>query len=164
MKHSAGILLFRRRAGRVEALLAHPGGPFWRKRDLRAWSIPKGEYDPDTESARDAARRELQEETGIVAEGELLELGRFAQPSGKLVAAFALEGDFDPAELRSNLCRIEWPPRSGRFADIPEVDRVQWFGMEEARARIVRGQVVILRALIKKIGEADQTSGLLRPD
>jgi predicted NUDIX family NTP pyrophosphohydrolase len=152
MKHSAGILLFRRGSEGVEVLLAHPGGPFWKRRDLGAWSIPKGEYDRGTESASDAARRELREETGIVAEGELLELGSFAQPSGKLVSAFALERDFDPAELQSNLCRIEWPPRSGRFAEIPEVDRVQWFGIDEALTKIVKGQAALLRALIEKIG------------
>lgn len=152
LKHSAGILLFRRGAEGVEVLLAHPGGPFWKRRDLGAWSIPKGEYDRGTESASDAARRELLEETGIVAEGELLELGSFAQPSGKLVSAFALERDLDPAEMRSNLCRIEWPPRSGRFADIPEVDRVQWFGIDEGLTKIVKGQAAILRALIEKIG------------
>jgi predicted NUDIX family NTP pyrophosphohydrolase len=112
-KRSAGILLFRKPHDCVEVLLVHPGGPFWAKKDEGVWSIPKGEYG-ETEDAWSAAKRELWEETGIVVSGEPTELGTYKQPSGKLVSAWAIEGDFDPRNLKSNNCRIVWPPRSGR--------------------------------------------------
>ncbi len=131
----------------------HPGGPFWQRRNLGSWSIPKGEYDFEKESALEAAKRELQEETGIVVSGEFFELGAFVQPSGKLVSAWATESDFDPSHLRSNACRIEWPPHSGHFSDVPEIDRVQWFSVDEALTKIVKGQVGIVQALVQKVGE-----------
>jgi predicted NUDIX family NTP pyrophosphohydrolase len=149
-KRSAGIILFRKSHGRFEVLLVHPGGPFWSARDEGAWSIPKGEYS-ESEDALTAAKRELQEETGIVASEPLMELGVFKQPGGKLISAFAMKSDFDPRKLTSNSCTLEWPPRSGRVAIFPEVDRAAWFSIEEAKSRIVEGQIPILQSLAKKI-------------
>jgi predicted NUDIX family NTP pyrophosphohydrolase len=149
-KRSAGILLFRKSRGGVELLLAHPGGPFWAGKDEGVWSIPKGEYD-ETEDAQTAARRELWEETGIVISGELIELGIFKQPSGKLVSAWAIEGDFDPRNLKSNNCRVEWPPRSGHLIDVPEIDRAAWFSIDDALKKITKGQLPIVQALAKKL-------------
>src|SRR5262249_3222418 len=123
---SAGILLFRRDADAPRVLLVHPGGPFWAKRDAGAWSIPKGEIGVD-EDAATAARREFAEELGVSPPGELSALGEIVQKGGKRVIAFALEGDFDPATLRSNTFEIEWPPRSGKLRAFPEVDRAEWF-------------------------------------
>lgn len=138
-KQSAGLLLYRRTERGTEVFLVHPGGPFWAKKDLGAWSIPKGEYAGD-EDPLAAARREFEEETGFAIGGEFIELGTMRQAGGKVVAAWAVEGDCDAAKLRSNLCQIEWPPRSGRMIDIPEVDRGAWFSLHEARERIVSGQ------------------------
>src|SRR5258708_19379900 len=121
-KRSAGILLYRRRAGGLELLLVHPGGPFWAKKDLGAWSIPKGEYAQGEEPLM-VARRELEEETGMRVAGHFLPLGEVTQPGRKIVTAFALEGDFDPATLRSNVFELEWPPRSGRRQSFPETHR-----------------------------------------
>jgi predicted NUDIX family NTP pyrophosphohydrolase len=143
---SAGILVHRKRAGAVEVLLAHPGGPFWAKRDAGAWSIPKGEYS-DSEDPETAARREFTEETGWTIEGELKPLGEIRQKAGKVVTAFAAEGDFDPASLESNRFEMEWPPKSGRIASFPEVDRAGWFGLAEARDKIVEGQQPLLDRL-----------------
>ena len=136
-KQSAGILLFRS-SHELQILLVHPGGPFWAKKDEGSWSIPKGEYD-EAEDALAAAKRELREETGIVVAGEFLELGTFKQPSGKLISAWAIERDFDPVELRSNTCSVEWPPKSGRTVDVPEVDRAAWFSITEAVNKITKG-------------------------
>ncbi len=145
-KSSAGILLFRRRQNGVEILLVHPGGPFWAKKDDGAWSIPKGEMESGEEPAV-AAKREFEEETGAAVQGALIDLGRFRQPSGKVVAAFASEGDFDPASLQSNVFAMEWPPRSGKTAEFPEADRAAWFNLEAASSKIVKGQRPILAAL-----------------
>jgi predicted NUDIX family NTP pyrophosphohydrolase len=145
-KRSAGLLMYRRGPAGVEVFLAHPGGPFWAKKD--AWTIPKGEYEED-EPAFDAAVREFQEETGFVASGPFLELGEIRQPSGKIVAAWAFEGDCDPAELHSNTCMVEWPPRSGRRIEIPEVDRGAWFSIEDARGRMFQGQAALLDRLVE---------------
>jgi predicted NUDIX family NTP pyrophosphohydrolase len=149
-KLSAGILLYRRSSRGIEVFLVHPGGPFWVKKDLGAWSIPKGEYD-QTEVAFDAARREFTEETGFTVEGEFIELGTLRQASGKLVSAWAVEGDCEPAALVSNHCEIEWPPRSGHMLSIPEVDHGAWFDIEEARNRIFAGQQQFLDLLADKI-------------
>ena|ERR1700724_1261508 len=138
-RQSAGLLMYRWREQRLEVLLVHPGGPFWASKDLGAWSIPKGEY-LNGEPAFDAARREFQEETGWTAEGEFLSLGGVQQSGHKRVSAWAFEGDGDPELVRSNHCEIEWPPRSGRRMQIPEVDRAAWFSLEEARERILQGQ------------------------
>ena len=150
-KISAGILLFRTRADGVEVLLVHPGGPFWAKKDDGAWSIPKGEAAPG-EDLIAAARREFAEETGLSVEGEFIDLGTFRQPSGKTVAAWALEGDFDPASLVSMTFTLEWPPRSGKTAEFPEVDRAEWFDLETAERKILAGQRPILAALGRRLG------------
>jgi predicted NUDIX family NTP pyrophosphohydrolase len=154
-KTSAGILLFRRRQDGVEVLLVHPGGPFWAKKDEGAWSIPKGETETNEDPAV-AAKREFLEETGAMIEGALLELGAFRQPSGKIVAAFASEGDFDPATLQSDVFAMEWPPRSGKTTEFPEVDRAAWFNLDAALAKILKGQRPILAALRDRLdGKGD---------
>lgn len=145
---SAGILLYRRRSDSTKVLLVHPGGPYWAKKDEGAWSIPKGLYEPG-EDPEAAARREFAEETGFTPTGSLIPLGSFRQPSGKLIAAWAAEGEFDTAALRSNLFSIEWPPRSGRMQEFPEADRAEWFAPGEARHKILKGQVPILEALLQ---------------
>jgi predicted NUDIX family NTP pyrophosphohydrolase len=145
-KLSAGIFLFRRRPAGVEVMLVHPGGPFWAKKDLGAWSIPKGLAD-EGEDLLAAAKREFLEETGMPVEGEFLDLGAHKQPGGKKVAAWACEGDFDPALLKSNTFTLEWPPRSGKTAEFPEVDRAQWFSIDEAFEKINKGQRPIVGAL-----------------
>ena len=151
MKESAGLLLFRRRAGRLEVLLAHPGGPFWRRKDAHAWSIPKGEIDPGEEHAA-AARREFAEETGFAPEGPLIALGSRRQPGGKLVHVWAMEADWDPAALRSNSFSLEWPPRSGRRQEFPEVDRAEWFDIDRASDKLHKGQAGFLDELRAKLG------------
>ncbi len=128
--------MFRRR-WELEVFLVHPGGPYWAKKD--AWTIPKGEYDPPEEPL-DAAKREFQEETGFEPHGPFIPLGETRQPSGKMVAAWAFEGDCDPASLVSNTCMIEWPPRSGKQMEIPEVDRGAWLTIDQARPKIFKGQ------------------------
>jgi len=145
-KISAGILLFRRRPSGLEVLLVHPGGPFWAKKDLGAWSIPKGLAD-EGEDLLAAAKREFLEETGMAVEGEFLDLGAHKQPGGKIVVAWAHEGDFDPASLKSNTFAIEWPPRSGKTAEFPEVDRAAWYSINEALEKINKGQRQIIAAL-----------------
>lgn len=143
---SAGLLMFRRRAGGVEVLLAHPGGPFWARRDEASWTLPKGEISPG-EDPLDAARREFLEETGFASIPPFHPLGELRQKSGKRITAWAFEGDADPADLVSNLFEMEWPPRAGRTAFFPEVDRVQWFGPEDARRKLIAGQVAFIDAL-----------------
>lgn len=150
-KSSAGILMYKRERERVLVLLAHPGGPFWRRRDEGAWSIPKGEFGAG-ESAETAARREFEEELGAAAGGELRPLGRVRQPGGKWVEAFALEGDLDVAAVRSNPFEMEWPPRSGRRRTFPEVDRAAWFPLPEARRKILPGQRPLLDRLEEELG------------
>ncbi len=149
-KRSAGLLLYRLKSGQPEVLLVHPGGPYWAKKDDGAWSIPKGEY-TEGEEPLAAARREFEEETGICPEGEAIPLGTIRQPGGKLVTAFAMEGDLDASAIRSNTFGMEWPPRSGRMQTFPEVDRAGWFGKEEAERKILRGQLPILRALWERL-------------
>jgi predicted NUDIX family NTP pyrophosphohydrolase len=145
-KRSAGILLYKRPGGELLVLLAHPGGPFWQKRDYGAWTIPKGEFDAG-EAPEDAARREFREELGVDAVGTLQPLGEIIQKGGKRVIAFALEGDFDAAALRSNTFEIEWPPRSGRTQAFPEVDRVVWMALPVAREKLLPSQVELLDRL-----------------
>lgn len=149
---SAGILLYRVRGEALEVLLVHPGGPFWARKDLGAWSIPKGEIE-DGEDPRAAAAREFEEETGFILDGELRALEPIRQRSGKTIHAWAVEGDCDPAELRSNVFSMEWPPKSGLQPEFPEVDRAAWFSIDEGRRRIVQGQA----------GFLDQLAGLLQP-
>jgi predicted NUDIX family NTP pyrophosphohydrolase len=141
---SAGILMWRRRAGTVEVLLAHFGGPVWAKRDAGAWAIPKGLVEPG-EELEACAPREFEEELGVRPEGPLAPLGRIRQKGGKWVEAFALEGDVDPAGIISNRFTIEWPPRSGRFEDHAEVDRAAWFTLSQAREKILPSQLPILK-------------------
>lgn len=151
-KKSAGLMMYRRRGGKLEIFLAHPGGPLWAKKDR--WTIPKGEYE-DGEAPFDAAKREFQEETGFTAGGEFLELGEIVQPGGKRVLAWAFEGDADPAALVSNTCTIEWPPQTGRQLEIPEVDRGAWFPMEAAREKIFKGQEALLDRLARLLPGAE---------
>jgi predicted NUDIX family NTP pyrophosphohydrolase len=143
VKRSAGLLMFRRR-WELEVFLVHPGGPFWAKKD--AWTIPKGEYDPPEEPL-EAAQREFTEETGFEARGPFIPLGETRQPSGKIVTAWAFEGDCDPASLKSNTCMVEWPPRSGKQLEIPEVDRGAWLTIGQARPKIFKGQEKFLDRL-----------------
>jgi predicted NUDIX family NTP pyrophosphohydrolase len=146
-RRSAGILLHHGRGDALEVLLVHPGGPFWARRDTGAWSIPKGEY-VDGEDALAAARREFAEELGTAPpDGEPVDLGEVRQKSGKLVHAWALEGDLDPSSIESNTFSLEWPPRSGRFREVPEVDRAEWFSVDDARERINPAQVELLERL-----------------
>jgi predicted NUDIX family NTP pyrophosphohydrolase len=150
---SAGILMYRRRDG-LEVLLVHPGGPFWRSKDLGAWSIPKGEYGPD-ESPEAAARREFTEELGVTPKGALRPLGEVRQAGGKRVIAFAIAGDLDVETIRSNEIEIEWPPRSGRLQRFPEVDRAGWFALPLAREKIIAGQRPLLDLLEESVARAD---------
>ena len=155
---SAGILLFRRAGGVVQFLLVHPGGPFWAKKDAGAWSIPKGLYE-EPEDAVDAARREFWEETGLTITADLVELGKFKQPGGKVISAWAAESDFDVAELRSSSFSLEWPPKSGKQVEFPEVDRAGWFSLAEAAAKITKGQLPILMKLATELGLDDSAAG-----
>lgn len=148
---SAGLLLHRTGAAGLEVLLVHPGGPFWVRKDVGAWSIPKGEAE-EGEDLLAVARRELAEETGFATAGEPVPLGQVRQKSGKVVHAWAVRGDADPAALRSNTFEIEWPPRSGKRATFPEVDRAAWFDLAEARRRIVPAQAAFLDALATVVG------------
>src|SRR5438270_12301935 len=144
---SAGILLYRRRAGEVEVLLVHPGGPFWSRRDAGAWSIPKGEH-PAGEEPLLAARREFAEELGVQPpDGPPEDLGEIRQKAGKRVRAWALEGDLDAGAITSNTFELEWPPRSGRMIEVPEVDRAEWFSIEQAGERINPAQAELLDRL-----------------
>ncbi len=146
-KLSAGLLLFRFRERTLEVLLVHPGGPFWAKKDDGVWSIPKGEYGPG-EDAMKTALREFTEETGYPApSGEFIELSSAKQPSGKVVTAWAVEADVDAAGIRSNTFSMEWPPRSGESKEFPEVDRAGWFGLDEAKLKILKGQQPFLSRL-----------------
>ncbi len=144
---SAGLLLFRKHEGRLEVFLVHPGGPFWRNKDLGAWSIPKGECKPG-EDPLGAARREFHEETGFDVAGPFTPLAPVRQAGGKTVQAWAAEADIDPARIVSNTFTMEWPPRSGRQQEFPEVDRAAWFPLEEARLRILPRQAPLLDQLV----------------
>ena len=147
---SAGLLMYRRREGQLEVFLVHPGGPFFAKKDLGAWSVPKGEYG-EQEQPLEAAKREFFEETGFIAGSHFEELGKVKQAGGKIVMAWAFEGDCDPAMLLSNTCQIEWPPRSGRLLKIQEVDRGRWFVISEARKYIKISQEPFLDRLCKAL-------------
>jgi predicted NUDIX family NTP pyrophosphohydrolase len=150
-KLSAGIVLYRERTGAPEVLLVHPGGPFWEKKDLGAWSIPKGEYE-EGEDPRACALREFEEELGVPPPTHApSDLGTTRQAGGKLIRAWAAEGDLDPARVRSNTFTLEWPPSSAVMREFPEVDRAQWFGLAEARRRINPAQVVFLERLSNRL-------------
>lgn len=139
-KPSAGILLYRERSTQLEVLLVHFGGPFWARKDRGAWSIPKGEVEPN-EDPLAAARRELEEETGVSASGELRPLDPIRQAGGKVVHAWAMQGDVDPSAVKSNTFAMEWPPNSGRQQEFPEIDRAQWFGVDVAEEKIMQSQI-----------------------
>jgi predicted NUDIX family NTP pyrophosphohydrolase len=150
MKRSAALLVFRKAPDGIEVFLVHPGGPFWAKKDLGAWSIPKGEFDDD-EDGLTAARREFFEEVGQTIDGAFIALTPVKQRSGKVVHAWAVEGEVDAAAVKSNEFEMEWPPRSGRTARFPEVDRGQWFGVAEALRRILPAQAPILEELLATV-------------
>lgn len=151
---SAGLLLYRREAADWQVLAGHPGGPFWAKRDAGAWSIPKGEHGPD-ESPLDAARREFQEELGVAPpDGAGIDLGAARLKSGKVIRAFAIKGDLDPVSIVPGEFEMEWPPRSGRTGRFPEIDRVEWFFLDEARMRLNPGQVVFLDRLTEALASS----------
>lgn len=157
-KQSAGILLYRRRESSVELLLVHPGGPYWAKKDLSAWSIPKGEFSDD-EDALEAAKREFAEEIGSSIEGDFVSLGKITQPSGKVVYAWAVQGDCDPARVISNTFSMEWPPKSGTMQEFPEIDRAAWFSPLTAKKKLHKGQVPFVDLLLGKLNIAiDETS------
>jgi predicted NUDIX family NTP pyrophosphohydrolase len=145
-KQSAGILLYRYFNKQLQFLLVHPGGPFWAKKDIGAWSIPKGEFDGE-ENALDAAIREMEEETSVKVAGDFIELSPVREKSGKVIHAFALEMDVDVTNIESNTFEMEWPPRSGKKKVIPEVDKAGWFDMETASVKIVPGQLPLLEQL-----------------
>jgi predicted NUDIX family NTP pyrophosphohydrolase len=146
-------MMFRQPETKLEVFLVHPGGPIWATKDKGAWTVPKGEYDDD-EDPLSAARREFEEETGFKAVGEFFALGTIKQKSGKRVTAWAFQGDCDPAKLRSNTCEIEWPPRSGRHLEIPEVDRGQWFSIKKARKHLRQEQLPLLDTLCELLETA----------
>lgn len=147
---SAGILMFRMKDDNPEVLLVHPGGPFWVKRDDGAWSIPKGLLE-EGEDPLTAARREFEEETGSLPTGDFIALGTFKQPSGKIVSAWTVEGDFELNGFKSNLFTMEWPPKSGRMQEFPEADRAGWFAPNEAMRKLTKGQIPILVSLLERL-------------
>jgi predicted NUDIX family NTP pyrophosphohydrolase len=150
---SAGILLYRQREGRTEVFLVHPGGPYWRNKDAGAWSIPKGQLEAD-DDALAAARREFLEETGSAVSGEFIALAPLRQRSGKLVQAWAVEGDIDAQSITSNRFSLEWPPRSGKLQEFPEVDRGAWFSLDAAREKMLAGQRGFLDELQARLDAA----------
>ena len=149
-KESAGLLMFRKRPGELEFLLVHPGGPFWKNKDAGAWTIPKGEIAPG-EDALATAKREFEEELGLKAEGSFIELKPIKQKGGKVVKAWAFEGDCDPGQVKSNTFTMEWPPRSGKMTEFPEVDRAEFFNLEKAKEKINEAQIPLLEELGTKL-------------
>jgi predicted NUDIX family NTP pyrophosphohydrolase len=150
-KQSAGLLVYRRKAGALEIFLVHPGGPFWAKKDAGAWSIPKGEFAEDEEKLI-AARREFREETGLALDGAFVELAPVKQTGGKLVFAWAIEQDLDASAVRSNTFAMEWPPRSGKTKEFPEIDRAAWFAWPVALDKILKGQRPLILQLLARLG------------
>jgi predicted NUDIX family NTP pyrophosphohydrolase len=150
VKKSSGLLVYRQMSTTLEVFLVHPGGPFWSKKDMGAWSIPKGEFGDD-EDPLEAAMREFTEETGLKIDGEFITLNPIRQPGGKYVYAWAVLGELDPQEIKSNTFPLEWPPKSGRYKEFPEVDRAQWFTIDEALKRILRGQRGFITQLQEKL-------------
>jgi predicted NUDIX family NTP pyrophosphohydrolase len=151
-KKSAGILLYRFRDGTLEVFLVHPGGPFWTKKDAHAWGIPKGELQADEDPLL-AAKRELEEETGLTPQGQFIALTPRKQPSGKVIHAWAVEGDCDAKAIRSNAFQMEWPPRSGKYQEFPEIDRAAWLSLAEAAEKIAPGQRGFLDELLRLLSK-----------
>ena len=149
-KTSAGLLVYRNKKDRLEVFLVHPGGPFWKKKDKNAWSIPKGEFEAP-EQPLDAAIREFEEETGFSVKGEFLPLTPVKQPGGKIVYAWAIQGDFDPGKFSSNTFTITWPPGSGKKQQFPEIDKADWFDIPAAIEKILKGQIPLLEELQKLV-------------
>ena len=149
-KKSAGILLYRIRNKLPEVFLVHPGGPFWANKDGGAWTIPKGEFDED-EDPLDAAKREFKEETGTKISGEFIELNPIRQKSGKIVLAWAVEGDIEPTKIISNEFEMEWPPRSGKMKRFPEIDKASWFNLTEAKQKIIPAQSSLIEELESRV-------------
>jgi predicted NUDIX family NTP pyrophosphohydrolase len=162
-KQSAGLLLFRESQEKLEVLLVHPGGPFWTRKDAGAWSIPKGEFEPG-EDPREAAFRELAEETGWTPDGEPIALDPIRQAGGKTVHAWAIRFEVDPTTLKSNSFSVEWPPRSGTRREFPEVDRAGWFGLDEARRKILPSQVALIDDLERKFRVSNPHQRLFHVD
>jgi len=150
-KKSAGIFMYRFREMKLQVFLVHPGGPFWARKDKAAWSIPKGEFD-DLEAPLEAAKREFQEETGMPVTGDFINLGEVKQPGRKIIYVWAVEGDCDPAAIKSNTFEMQWPPKSGKYKSFPEVDRAGWFSLGEAREKLHKGQIVLVDRLAEKLG------------
>jgi len=147
-KQAAGILLYRRDPSGVQVLLAHPGGPLWTRKDYAAWTIPKGQF-TDGELPLDAAKREFEEEMGSAPSGNFQSIGTLKQPSGKVIHAWAAEGEFDCSSMKSNLFSMEWPPKSGQMGEFPEIDRAAWFPIDQARMKILKGQAPFLDRLLE---------------
>jgi len=149
-KQSAGILLYRMKNGILEVLIVHPGGPFWKNKDLGAWSVPKGEF-TDDENALDVAKREFEEEVGVKLEGDLIELTPIKQKSGKIVYVWACEGDIDETTIKSNTFEMEWPPKSGKRQEFPEIDKGEWFSVPKAKDKINTYQAAFIDELVNKL-------------
>jgi predicted NUDIX family NTP pyrophosphohydrolase len=162
-KHSAGILLFRFRNEKLEVMLVHPGGPFWAKKDNGAWSIPKGLFE-ENEKPMDAAKREFKEETGFEVDGEFIELGELKQPSKKIVHAWALEKDLDETKVMSNTFTLEWPKNSGRVQEYSEIDKAGWFDIEQAKKKILKGQIGFIDKLVEIINYVPKKEYLDKKD
>lgn len=148
--HSGGVLLYRFRGDELQILLVHPGGPFWKKKDEGAWSIPKGQFE-ENESPLDAAKREFKEETGFEADGNFVDLGSIKQSSKKIVHAWALESDLDETKIVSNNFELEWPKNSGRMKEFPEIDKAGWFNIEQAKKKMQKGQLGFIDKLMSKL-------------
>ena len=152
MKKSAGILPYRKAREGIEVFLVHPGGPFWKNRDVNAWSVAKGEFTYE-EMPFHAALREFQEETGLMVSGDFLELTPVKMAGGKQVFIWAVEADFDPETIKSNIFKLEWPPRSGILTEFPEIDKAGWFPLHDAHHKIHKGQIPVLNQLMVRLNE-----------
>ncbi len=155
LKQSAGLLLYRQKKNLLEVFLVHPGGPFWAKKDLGSWSIPKGEFQQDEDPLL-AAQREFHEETGFTISGEFKSLSSIKQKSGKIVYAWAIEGDIDQTKIKSNTFEMEWPPKSGKMKEFPEIDKADWFALAVAMEKINQGQVAFLDRLVQMLEVSEQ--------
>ena len=164
-KKSAGLLMYRFRENQLEVFLVHPGGPFWAKKDLGSWSIPKGEYAPDEEVPLEVAKREFSEETGYEADGDFTPLTPLKQPGQKIVTAWAFKGDCDASKIKSNTFKIQWPPKSGREMEFPEVDRAGWFTINTAKQKLLKGQTGFLDELCHILNYApSETASHVEPN